>query len=216
MLTADGYVSQTVTVTDSGIADAIVLVYNIFASAPDSADLTKLGEGKVTATGNGGVDLETKEKYTDVTVEAHFDVPDYNSRRYSVALVFGDGKNFRVDFAVQDNGNNILQQTNWESMMFNWECVDFPEEYFAAGTNSYTEEEIKSEFIAKGLTYKLERSGATVKLFINNVLMKTYTLPDDYKDQEAQLKFIFDSNGTDGTKGFTFDITVPETGGGEA
>ncbi len=216
MLTADGYVSQTVTVTDSGIADAIVLVYNIFASAPDSADLTKLGEGKVTATGNGGVDLETKEKYTDVTVEAHFDVPDYNSRRYSVALVFGDGKNFRVDFAVQDNGNNILQQTNWESMMFNWERVDFPEEYFAAGTNSYTEEEIKSEFIAKGLTYKLERSGATVKLFINNVLMKTYTLPDDYKDQEAQLKFIFDSNGTDGTKGFTFDITVPETGGGEA
>ncbi len=216
MLTADGYVSQTVTVTDSGIADAIVLVYNIFASAPDSADLTKLGEGKVTATGNGGVDLETKEKYTDVTVEAHFDVPDYNSRRYSVALVFGDGKNFRVDFAVQDNGNNILQQTNWESMMFNWERVDFPEEYFAAGTNNYTEEEIKSEFIAKGLTYKLERSGATVKLFINNVLMKTYTLPDDYKDQEAQLKFIFDSNGTDGTKGFTFDITVPETGGGEA
>ncbi len=215
-LTADGYVSQTVTVTESGIADAIALVYNIFTSAPDSADLTKLGEGKVTATGNGGVELETKEKYTNVTAEAHFDVPDYNSRRYGIALVFNDGKNFRVDFAVQDNGNNILQQTNWGSMMFNWEWVDFPENYFAEGKNSYTEQEIRDEFIAKGLTYKLERDGATVKLYINGVLMKTFTLPDEYKDQEAQLKFIFDSNGTDGTKGFTLDITVPEAVGGEA
>ncbi len=215
-LTADEYVSQTVTVTESGIAEAIVLVYNIFTSAPDTADLTALGDGKITATGNGNVDLETKEKYTNVTVEAHFDVPDYNSRRYSVALVFADGKNFRVDFAVQDNGNNILQQTNWNSMMFNWEWVAFPEGYFAAGTNSYTEEEIKSEFIAKGLTYKLVRDGATVKLYINGVLMKTYTLPDGYKDQEAQLKFIFDSNGTDGTKGFAFNITVPEADGGAA
>ena len=215
-LTADGYVSQTVTVTESDIADAIALVYNIFTSAPDSADLTKLGEGKVTATGNGGVELETKEKYTNVTAEAHFDVPDYNSRRYGIALVFNDGKNFRVDFAVQDGGNNILQQTNRGSMMFNWERVDFPENYFAEGKNSYTEQEIRDEFIAKGLTYKLERDGATVKLYINGVLMKTFTLPDEYKDQEAQLKFIFDSNGTDGTKGFTLDITVPEAVGGEA
>lgn len=213
-LTADGYVSQTVTVTESGIADAIALVYNIFTSAPDSADLTKLGEGKVTATGNGAVELETKEKYTNVTAEAYFDVPDYNSRRYGIALVFNDGKNFRVDFAVQDGGNNILQQTNWGSMMFNWERVDFPENYFAEGKNSYSEQEIRDEFIAKGLTYKLERDGATVKLYINGVLMKTFTLPDEYKDQEAQLKFIFDSNGTDGTKGFTLDITVPEADGG--
>ncbi|MDE5896320.1 MAG: hypothetical protein K2H43_00735, partial [Clostridia bacterium] len=215
-LTADGYISQTVTVTENGIADAIALVYNIFTSAPDSADLTKLGEGKVTATGKGGVELETKEKYTNVTAEAYFDVPDYSSRRYGIALVFDDGKNFRVDFAVQDNGNNILQQTDWSSMMFKWEWVDFPENYFAEGNNSYSEQEIRDEFIAKGLTYKLERDGATVKLYINGVLMKTYTLPDGYKDQEAQLKFIFDSNGTDGTKGFTFDITVPEAVGGEA
>ncbi len=213
-LVAEGYVSQTVNLTQSGIAESIVLVYNIFTSAPDSADLSKLNDGKVIATGNGGVDLETKKQYTNVTVEAHFDVPDYNSRRYSVALVFADGKNFRVDFAVQDNGNNILQQTNWSSMMFNWELVDFPENYFAAGTNSYSEQEIRDEFIAKGLTYKLERDGATVKLYINGVLMKTYTLPDEYKDQEAQLKFIFDSNGTDGMKGFKFNITVPEADGG--
>ncbi len=209
-LTADGYVSQTVTVTESGIAGEIVLVYNIFTSAPGSADLSKLGEGKVTATGNGGVDLETQEKYTNVTAEAHFDVPDYNGRRYGIALVFDDGKNFRVDFAVQDGGNNILQQTNWGSMMFNWEWVDFPADYFAAGTNSYSEQEIRDEFIAKGLTYKLERDGATVKLYINGVLMKTYTLPEEYANQSAKLKFIFDSNGTDGTKGFTFDITVPK------
>lgn len=208
-LTAEGYLPKTVTVTENGIADAIVLVYNIFTSAPEAADLTQINEGKVTATGNGGVDLETKEKYTKVTAEAVFDVPDYNGRRYGIALVFGDGKNFRVDFAVQDSGNNILQQTNWNSMMFNWEWVDFPEGYFAERNNNYTEQEIRDEFIAKGLTYKLERDGATVKLYINDVLMKTYTLPESYANQEAQLKFIFDSNDTDGTKGFTFDITVP-------
>lgn len=210
-LAAEGYVVTTVTVTEKGIADAIVLVYNIFTSAPAAADLSKLNEGKVIATGNGGVDLETKEKYVNVTAEAHFDVPDYVNRRYSIALVFADGSNFRVDFCVLDGGSsNMLQETNWGSMMFNWSWVDFPDGYFAANSNYYTEAEIRSVFMTNGLTFKLEREGATVKLYINGVLMKTYTLPDAYANQETQLKFIFDSNGTDGTKGFTFDITVPE------
>ena len=186
----------------------------IFTSAPASADLSEIYSGKVTATGNGGIELTTKESYTDCTVEAVFDVPDYNSRRYSVALVFDDGKDFRVDLAVQDNGSNMLQETNWNSMMLNWAWVNFPAGYKIDGKdktgNSYTEAEIRSEFIAKGLTYKLERTGSTIKLYINGVLMKTYELTGDYANKSAQIRFIQDSNGTDGTKGFTFAINVPE------
>lgn len=204
------YHDNTITVGNTAYTADIALSYQIFTSAPASANLSEISSGKVTATGNGGVELTTKESYTDCTVEAVFDVPDYNGRRYSVALVFDDGKNFRVDLAVQDNGNNILQQTNWGSMMFNWEWVDFPANYFATGTNNYTEAEIRSEFIAKGLTYKLERTGSTVKLYINGVLMKNYELTGDYASKAAQLRFIQDSNGTDGTKGFTFNISVPE------
>lgn len=206
----ENYVDNTVTVGDTAYTSDIALAYLLFTSAPASADLSKIDLGKVTATGNGGIDLVTKESYTDFTAEAVFDVPDYNSRRYSISLVFDDGKNFRVDFAVQDNGSNIIQQTNWSSMMFNWEWVNFPEDYFASNSNSYTEAEIRSEFIEKGLTYKLERTGSTIKLYINGVLMKTYELTGDYANKAAQLRFIQDSNGTDGTKGFTFDISVPE------
>lgn len=209
-LSVEGFAPKTVVVTSDGLVGEIALYCNIFTSDPDSADLSKIGEGKITATGNGGVELETKDTYVNVTVESKFDVPDYNSRRYGIALVFADG-NFRVDFVVQDNGNNILQQTNWGSIMFNWQWVDFPQGYFAQGGNSYTRDEIEDEFMVKGLTYKLEREGATVKLYINNVLMQTYALPDKYASQTAQLKFIFDSNGTDGTAGFTFDISVPQT-----
>lgn len=211
-LIADGYVSQTVTITADGTySEAIILAYNIFTAESGASDLSEISNGKVTATGKDGVSLTTKESYLNVTAEAHFDVPDYNSRRYSITLQFADNKNFRIDFAVQDDGNNILQETNWDSIMLNWAWVVFPEGYFASGTNSYTKEEVESEFMAKGLTYKLERDGAEVKLYINGVLMNTYTLPENYANQSAQIKFIFDSNGTDGTKGFTFDITVPVT-----
>ncbi|HBN12081.1 MAG TPA: hypothetical protein DD415_00530 [Clostridiales bacterium] len=206
----ENYVDNTVTVGDTAYTSDITLAYLIFTSAPASADLSEIYSGKVTATGKGGIELTTKESYTDCTVEAVFDVPDYNSRRYSVALIFDDGKDFRVDLAVQDNGSNMLQETNWNSMMLNWAWVNFPENYFAEGTNSYTEAEIRSEFIAKGLTYKLERTGSTVKLYINGVLMKTYELTGDYANKSAQIRFIQDSNGTDGTKGFTFAINVPE------
>lgn len=206
----ENYVDNTVTVGDTAYTSDITLAYLIFTSAPASADLSEIYSGKVTATGNGGIELTTKESYTDCTVEAVFDVPDYNSRRYSVALVFDDGKDFRVDLAVQDNGSNMLQETNWNSMMLNWAWVNFPNDYFAAGNNSYTEAEIRSEFIAKGLTYKLERTGSTIKLYINGVLMKTYELTGDYANKSAQIRFIQDSNGTDGTKGFTFAINVPE------
>ena len=206
----ENYVDNTVTVGATAYTTDITLGYQIFTSSPASADLSEIDSGKVTATGNGGIELTTKESYTDCTVEAVFDVPDYNSRRYSIALVFDDGKNFRIDLAVQDNGNNMLQETNWNSMMLNWAWVDFPENYFAEGKNSYTEAEIRSEFIAKGLTYKLERTGSTVKLYINGVLMKTYELTGDYANKPAQIRFIQDSNGTDGTKGFTFAINVPK------
>ena len=40
--------------------------------------------------------------------------------------------------------------------------------------------------------------------------MKTYELTGDYANKSAQIRFIQDSNGTDGTKGFTFAINVPE------
>ncbi len=213
-LSAEGYLPTTIEVTEAGYTADTVLVYQLFTSAPASADLSHINEGKIIATGNGGVDLETIEKYVDVIAEGKFDVPDYAQRRYGIALVFDDGKNFRVDFAVQESGwNNILQQTNWNSMMFNWEWVDFPEGYFAQNSNNYTEQEIRDEFMAKGLTYRIERAGAEIKLYINGVLMKTYTLPDAYKDQAARLKFIFDSNGTDGTKGITFDVTAPTVSG---
>ena len=210
----ENYVDNTVTVGDTAYISDITLAYLIFTSAPASADLSEIYSGKVTATGNGGIELTTKESYTDCTVEAVFDVPDYNSRRYSVALVFDDGKDFRVDLAVQDNGSNMLQETNWNSMMLNWAWVNFPAGYKIDGKdktgNSYTEAEIRSEFIAKGLTYKLERTGSTIKLYINGVLMKTYELTGDYANKSAQIRFIQDSNGTDGTKGFTFAINVPE------
>lgn len=210
----ENYVDNTVTVGDTAYTSDITLAYLIFTSAPASADLSEIDSGKVTATGNGGIELTTKESYTDCTVEAVFDVPDYNSRRYSVALVFDDGKDFRVDLAVQDNGSNMLQETNWNSMMLNWAWVNFPAGYKIDGKdktgNSYTEAEIRSEFIAKGLTYKLERTGSTIKLYINGVLMKTYELTGDYANKSAQIRFIQDSNGTDGTKGFTFAINVPE------
>ncbi len=208
-LTAEGYVSQTVTVTESGITEAIVLVYNIFTSEPAFADLSELNKGKVTATGNGGVDLETKEKYTNVTAEAVFDlVGDYTTtqRRYSIALKFNDGKVFRVDLDLHEGDRHIVQEPIWDTMMgFNWGVVkDYTAEQVAAFAN---------------VTFKIERNGATVKISINGEEIKTYTLPESYANQEAQLKFIFDSNGTDGTKGFTFDITVPEAtpeAGGES
>ena len=197
-VTADGFAAHKITIPAKGAySDTIKLPYLIFTEDPASADLSKISEGKVTATGNGNLGLSTKESYTDFTAEAHFDVPDYTSRRYSIALIFADGKDFRVDLAVLDGGsNNILQETNWSSMMFNWGAV-----------SSYTEAEVRSEFMAKGLTYKLERNGDQVKLYINSVLMKTYTLPEAYASQSAQLRFIMDSNGTDGTAGFTFSIS---------
>lgn len=200
-LTADGYLSQKLTVTADGTySEAIVLVYNIFTSE-SGADLSKVSEGKVTATGKDHLSLTTKESYQNVTAEAHFDVPDYNSRRYGIALMFDDGKNFRVDFAVQDQGNNILQETSFNSGndLLGWNAI-----------KTYTEDEIRNTYIKNGLDFKLERTGKTVKLYIGTELVKTYTLDDAYETKDAQLKFIFDSNGTDGTKGFTFDITVPE------
>jgi len=214
-LSVDGCVSKTVVVdATSGLTGTITFEVNIFTDAPASADLSQISDGIVTATGNGSLELTTIEKYRNVTAEAKFDVlEDYNNRRYGIALVFGEGdsaKNFRVDFCVQDGGaNNILQQTNWNSMMFNWEWVNFPDGYFAQNKNHYTREEIENVFMKDGLTYKLEREGATVKLYINDVLMNTYTLTGEYANQEAHLKFIFDSYDTDGTAGFTFDITVP-------
>ena len=210
-VTADGFAAHKITIPAKGAYSAdIKLPYLIFTEDPASADLSKISEGKVTATGNGNLGLSTKELYTDFTAEAHFDVPDYTSRRYSIALIFADGKDFRVDLAVLDGGkDNILQETNWgNSMMFNWQWVNFPEGYFASGEKSYTEAEVRSEFMEKGLTYKLERDGAEVKLYINGVLMKTYTLSTAYASQSAQLRFIMDSNGTDGTKGFTFNIST--------
>ena len=202
-LTADGYVSQTVIITADGTySEAIVLAYNIFTAESGSADLSELSSGKVTATGNGGISLTTEESYLNVTAEAHFDVPDYNGRRYGITLVFSDGKNFRIDFAVQDQGNNILQETNFngDKDLLTWKQV-----------NSYSEDDIKTKFMVNGLDFKLERIGKTIKLYIDNELIKTYTLDDVYESMDAQIKFIFDSNGTDGTKGFTFDITVPVT-----
>lgn len=200
-LTADGYVTQKITVTADGTySEAIVLVYNIFTAESGAADLSKVSEGKVTATGKDHLSLTTKESYQNVTAEAHFDVPDYNSRRYGISLVFADGKTFRVDFAVQDQGNNILQETSFNggNDLLGWNAI-----------KNYTEDEIRNTYIKNGLDFKLERTGKTVKLYIGTELVKTYTLDDAYETKDAQLKFIFDSNGTDGTKGFTFDITVP-------
>ncbi len=173
-LSAEGYVSQKITIAADGTySTAITLVYNVFTAESASADLSKLNEGKVTATGNGGLSLVTKESYTDVTAEAVFDlVGDYatTQRRYSVGLAFGDGKVFRVDLDLHEDEVNAFTNVN----------------------------------------FKLVRKGDKVTVYVNDQEIKTYTLPEGYATETAQVKFIFDSNGTDGTKGFTFDITVSE------
>lgn len=62
----------------------------------------------------------------------------------------------------------------------------------------------------ENVKFKCVRKGDKVTIYVNDEEIKTYTLPEAYATQSAQVKFIFDSNGTDGTEGFTFDITVPE------
>lgn len=200
-LSAEGYVLQKITIAADGTySTAITLVYNIFTAESASADLSKLTEGKVTATGNGGLSLVTKESYTDVTAEAVFDlVGDYatTQRRYSVGLAFGDGKVFRVDLDLHEGNRHIVQEPIWDTMMgFNWGVA---KEYTPEEVNAFT-----------NVKFKLVRKGDKVTVYVNDQEIKTYTLPENYATETAQVKFIFDSNGTDGTKGFTFDITVSE------
>lgn len=197
-LSADGYMPAKVTVA-SDMAD-IKLVTSVFKNPSGSADLTEVHLGKVTATGKDGISLTTVKEYADVSAEATFDlIGDYTvkQRRYSVGLVFGDGKVFRVDLDLHEGDRHIVQETQWDTMMgFGW-----------GSPKEYTLDQVKA---FENVKFKCVRKGDKVTIYVNDEEIKTYTLPEAYATQSAQVKFIFDSNGTDGTEGFTFDITVPE------
>lgn len=201
-VTAEGYLDKEILLDED--LEEIVLEFDTFTTdSATSVDFSKMNDGVVKATGLGGAYFTTNESYTDVNVEAKFDfIGDYatTQRRYSVALIFADNKNLRVDLDLHDNNQYVMQETNWDSMMgFGW-----------GNAKSYTVEQVAA-FAANGVNYKLIRNSDKVAVYLNGEMIKIYTLPEAYADKAAQVRFIYDCNGTDGTKKITYTIsdTVP-------
>jgi len=207
-VTVAGYKTATLTVEkNQTYSTAIALEYETLISSDDQktgVDLSQMNSGKVIAVGNDkNVDVTTSESYLDVTATAVFDiVDDYSSkqRRYGIMLKFDNNTNLRVDLDLGDGDSHAcaLQETNWGTMMgFNW-----------GSPKTYSHAEVAG-FVTNGFTYTLARRGELVSIIANGELIKSYTLPDEYKNQKAKLGFIMDSNNISGEtkKGFTYSFS---------
>lgn len=198
----DGYMAAEITVASHTTYTAeIALQYELFESA-GSADLSEMSDGIITATGSD-IAISTKASYTHVCAEATFDlIGDYETkeRRYSITLVFEDGKNFRVDVALHENkqDNYVVQETDYGTMMgFGWQ-----------NPRRYTVEEVNA---FKNINYKLIRNGDKVAVYVNGEFIKLYTLPEAYAEQSAKLRFIYDCNGAD-NKGKAINFSISDVG----
>lgn len=214
IVSATGYLPKEI--NWNGEAQEITLErQTLISNAGDEAgvDLSQMNmnaeTNRVTAVGNSKeINVYSAETYTTATATAKFDIiDDYanKQRRYGIYLRFNDGKNLRVDLDLHEGDVNryktpyILQETAYGagSMQdgFNaWNDV-----------KKYSEEDVAG-FVANGFTYTLVRDSAKVHVIINGEHIKTYTLPDGYKEQAAQIGFIMNGTTTDGTKGFTYSI----------
>lgn len=199
-----GYYEKEI-VLDEQLTEVTLEYEMLLSSAGDrgGVDLSQMNEqgGKIIAVGNTlNVNVTTAASYTVVQATAKFDIlDDYadKQRRYGIYLKFGDDKNLRVDLDLHENGNNyVLQETNWSTMQgFNWGWV-----------KTYTDAEV-SAFVQNGFTYTLVRNAEKVLIICNGEHIRTYILPDAYKDVGAYVGFIMDGNNSDGTKGFTYSVS---------
>ena len=105
----DGYLAGTVTVTEAGTAEDVILVYDVFQVVAGSWDLSQQNDGKLSLSGGGTANLQFRDQMTnmDLTVKVQ-DHPDVEGEpRTAIFVIFENGQ--QIKFSVVNQGKPFVQ-----------------------------------------------------------------------------------------------------------
>ena len=166
-ISAEGYISNQIEVTASGVVDAQRLNYRVFK---DNAgwDLTKQNDGVISLAngGNGGwLYFYDKYKEMDLTLRVKDDPSVTSFGRTSVVYEFGNGQT--LDLSVVNEANRAIIQMRPCTVNSGWKAL-----YVMS-----VEERAKFT-TTEGIQWRLAWSGTQVKMYLDGELRHTVDLAE--------------------------------------